>query len=233
LIQHHYFHARHALGSACCLPHACTTLHDTIFLPFHTAKSCFALPVGCFLSHALPIFEKPPCYASSPVFCLNGFVLEFCFSGFVFFWRDPWEILVLCSLFSLILRGSGFFPFSRISRSGCSWFCLDSTLHHGCAAVTPTIGARQRRLCLTSCSPFPSPCITETSHLSFHPHTTQAQGQFLALLYCDRVGCLAEARGLPGELYQAHSRHVTQRPRTTSLSRTRFLYERFNKSRPI
>ena len=42
LVQHHCCHARHALGIDYCLPHACTTLHDTIFHPFHTARSCFA-----------------------------------------------------------------------------------------------------------------------------------------------------------------------------------------------
>ena len=42
-IQHQCFDVRHALGCTC------TTLHDTISHPFHTAKSCFVLPVGCVL----------------------------------------------------------------------------------------------------------------------------------------------------------------------------------------
>jgi len=52
--------------------------------------------------------------------------------------------------FPFFLRISGFHPFSRISRSGGFWFCLDSRLGHGRAASTLEIGARQRLLWLTS-----------------------------------------------------------------------------------
>ena len=46
----HCCHARHALGIDYCLPHACTTLHDTIFHPFHTARSCFAFAFASLIS---------------------------------------------------------------------------------------------------------------------------------------------------------------------------------------
>ena len=36
------------------------------------------------------------------------------------------------------------------------------------------IGARQRRLCLSSYSPLPAPCSAETSHPASHPHNTFA-----------------------------------------------------------
>ena len=38
-------------------------------------------------------------------------------------------------------------------------------INHGRTAVTPTIGARQRRLCLTSCSLSPPPCTAEISRI--------------------------------------------------------------------
>jgi len=47
-------------------------------------------------------------------------------------------------------------------------------LNHGCAVATPTIGARQRRLCLSSCSPLPVPYSAEPSHPASHPHNTFA-----------------------------------------------------------
>jgi len=47
-------------------------------------------------------------------------------------------------------------------------------LNHSRAAETSTIGARQRQLWLTLCSPLPFPCTAETSPLSFHPHNTTA-----------------------------------------------------------
>jgi len=45
-------------------------------------------------------------------------------------------------------------------------------LDHGRVAVTSKIGTRQRRLCLSSCSPLPVPCSAKTSHLASHPHNT-------------------------------------------------------------
>jgi len=42
----------------------------------------------------------------------------------------------------------------------------------GRAAAKPTIGARQRRLCSSSCSPLPAPCSAKTSYLASHPHNT-------------------------------------------------------------
>ena len=45
---------------------------------------------------------------------------------------------------------------------------------HGHAAAKPTIGARQHRLCLSSCSPLPAPCAAKTSHPASHPHNTLA-----------------------------------------------------------
>jgi len=103
LIQNYCFHARRALGSVCCLPHECTTWHDTIFHPFHTARSCFALRVGCLLSHSLPIFEKPSCYVPLPGFCWNGFVLEFCFLLTFFSFSGIFEKFWFCTfcLFSI------------------------------------------------------------------------------------------------------------------------------------
>jgi len=44
--------------------------------------------------------------------------------------------------------------------------------HNGRAAANPTIGARQRRICLSACSLLPAPCATKTSHTVSHPHTT-------------------------------------------------------------
>ena len=41
-------------------------------------------------------------------------------------------------------------------------------------AALSTIGARQRRLCLSSCSPLPAPCSDKTSRLAAHPHNTLA-----------------------------------------------------------
>ena len=46
------------------------------------------------------------------------------------------------------------------------------SLDHGRVAVKPTIGARQRRLCLSSCSPLPAPCSANTPHLALHTHNT-------------------------------------------------------------
>jgi len=45
-------------------------------------------------------------------------------------------------------------------------------LENACAVAKPTIGARQRRLCLSSCSPLPAPCVTKTSQPASHPHNT-------------------------------------------------------------
>ena len=42
----------------------------------------------------------------------------------------------------------------------------------GRAAAKPTIGARQRRLCLSSCSPLPAPCSAKTSYPASHLHNT-------------------------------------------------------------
>jgi len=46
--------------------------------------------------------------------------------------------------------------------------------HNGCAAAKPTIGARQRRLCLSSCSPLPASCATKTAYPASHTHNTLA-----------------------------------------------------------
>ena len=68
--------------------------------------------------------------------CLCGLILDFCFSDFLIFWRDLWEILVLyifvpCSFFCEFLNflqiretRSGFTPFSRNLRSGWFFFPL-------------------------------------------------------------------------------------------------------------
>jgi len=44
--------------------------------------------------------------------------------------------------------------------------------HNGRAAAKPTIGARQRRLCLSSCLPLPAPCSVKISYPASHPHNT-------------------------------------------------------------
>jgi len=93
----YHMHAQHCMTSYSTIPHS-----QELF--------CF----HCWLPLAfIAIFEKPPC-TFSPGFCLNGFVVEFCFSHFLFFWRDIWENLffVPFGLFVLILRISRFFPFS-------------------------------------------------------------------------------------------------------------------------
>jgi len=51
------------------------------------------------------------------------------------------------------------------------------TLNHngrvtGRTVAKPTIGARQHRLCLSSCSPLPAPCSAKTSYPAPHPHNT-------------------------------------------------------------
>jgi len=115
LVQHHCLHACHALGSTCCLTHACIILHDTIFHPFHPARSFFAFPVGCLLSHSLPCLKSQlvRCLFTGEGCCLNNFVLKFCFPDFLFFWRDLWEILVLSisACFSLFFEFLDFFHF--------------------------------------------------------------------------------------------------------------------------
>jgi len=40
--------------------------------------------------------------------------------------------------------------------------------------VTPKIGARRRRIILSSCSPLPAPCSDKASHLASHPHKSLA-----------------------------------------------------------
>ena len=47
-------------------------------------------------------------------------------------------------------------------------------LDHERAAATSKIVARQRLLCLSSCSPLPAPCAARTSHPASHPHNTLA-----------------------------------------------------------
>jgi len=47
-------------------------------------------------------------------------------------------------------------------------------LDHGRAAAKPTIGARQRRICLSLCSPLPALCFAKTSPPALHPHNTLA-----------------------------------------------------------
>jgi len=47
-------------------------------------------------------------------------------------------------------------------------------IDNGRAAAKPTIGARQRRLRLSSYSPLPAPCAAKTSHPTSHPHNTLA-----------------------------------------------------------
>jgi len=111
LIQHHCFHAHHTQGSACCVPHAYTTLHDTIFHPFHTARSCFAFPVGCLLSHSLAIFEKPPCYvplhlaSARTVLFSNLIFLSFFSFGEIFgeFWFFAfWFVLLILRILDFL-----------------------------------------------------------------------------------------------------------------------------------
>jgi len=53
MIWYQCFDVRRAIGNTSCLPHACTTLHDTTSHPFHTARSCFTLPVACVFLHSL------------------------------------------------------------------------------------------------------------------------------------------------------------------------------------
>ena len=115
MIQHQCFDACHALGSASCLPHACTTLHDTTSHPFHTARSCLlCLAFSYILSHHFKGHAQTPLGAC---FCLRGFVLDFvcfCFSAFLLFWhtwRDLWVISVFvhfCCLFPLEAPGTNF-----------------------------------------------------------------------------------------------------------------------------
>ena len=81
MIQHQCFDARHALGSASCLPHACTTLHDTTSHPFHTARSCFALP--CVFLHSIAPFQRARSNASWCMLLLARFCSRFCL--FLFF----------------------------------------------------------------------------------------------------------------------------------------------------
>jgi len=79
--------------------------------PIPHSQELFCFP--CWLHLAfIAIFEKPPC-AFSPGVCLHGFVVEFCFSHFLFLWRDIWEILVLCIFvcFSLFCEFLDFFHF--------------------------------------------------------------------------------------------------------------------------
>ena len=129
LLQHHCFHARHALGNAYCLPHACATLRDTIFHPFHTARSCLVLLV-CWLPPSSQSPIAPKSHVSLRIsfawglfwicFCLRGLVLDFVFSNFLFFWRDLCVILVLCIFVccSSFCKFLDCLHFSRISRSG-------------------------------------------------------------------------------------------------------------------
>ena len=55
-----------------------------------------------------------------------------------------------------------------------TWWGTPPPLDHGRTAAKPTIGARQRRLCLSSYSPLPAPCAAKTSHPASHHHNTLA-----------------------------------------------------------
>jgi hypothetical protein len=57
-------------------------------------------------------------------------------------------------------------PFSQATTFGGRL----PSLKHGHAAAKPTIGAQQRRTCLSSCSLLPAPCAAKTSHPASHPH---------------------------------------------------------------
>jgi len=46
--------------------------------------------------------------------------------------------------------------------------------HDGRTEARPAIGARQRRICLSSCSPLPASRATKTSYPSSHTHNTLA-----------------------------------------------------------
>jgi len=46
------------------------------------------------------------------------------------------------------------------------------SLDYGRAVAKPTIGARQRQLRLSSCSPLPAPCAAKTPHPASRPHNT-------------------------------------------------------------
>jgi len=69
-------------------------------------------------------------------------------------------------------------------------------LDHGSAAAKPTIGARQRQICLSSCSPLPAPCAAKTSHPAVHTENTLSFNHtsrfplhcYTLLLHWDRFG---------------------------------------------
>jgi len=85
---------------------------------------------------------------------------RFCFSDFLFFWRDLWVILVCAflllfrifrisgfSAFSRISRSglfSGFLPFSRNSRSGWFLFCLVSRFAGLLKGIAPFVDGQNR-----------------------------------------------------------------------------------------
>jgi len=81
--------------------------------PYPHSQELFQMSLSCLLSSHSPLPPK----SHVPLrmffawvlfwicFCLHGFVLEFCFSVFLFFWRDLWVILVLCILVCCSLFG--------------------------------------------------------------------------------------------------------------------------------
>jgi len=54
------------------------------------------------------------------------------------------------------------------------WGGTPPRLIHGRAGASPQISVRQLRICLSSSSPLPAPCSSETSLPASHPHTTLA-----------------------------------------------------------
>jgi len=64
------------------------------------------------------------------------------------------------------------FPVNFTNKDFCMTFCPVNIWLR--VKAKPTIGARQRRKCLSSCSPLCAPCAAKTSHPASHPHNTLA-----------------------------------------------------------
>ena len=156
----YHMHAQH-----CMTPYSTHSTQPGIVLP--------CLLVASSRIHC-PFLKSHLVCASSPGFCLNVFVLEFCLSNFFSFggiFGKFWFLHFDCFPF-FFCEFLDFFHFREFLALVVFLFCLDSRFGHGRAASTLTIGARQRLFWLTSFSPLASVCTAETLHLSFHPHTT-------------------------------------------------------------
>ena len=117
-MQQRCFDVCHALGSASCMPR---TQH--CMPPYCTDSTQTGVLLLCLFLASSPLivhFKRVrPALASSftllfAQFC--SYFVSFCLSDFLLFWRDVWEILVLCILVchSLFCEFMDFFHFREI-----------------------------------------------------------------------------------------------------------------------